>query len=169
MHKSNTVVEYYEYRICYHGSPVLCVFLDLFPVPAPVYQGAAPSRYLGRMCQDHVTVPSSPDASSQGTPLAVWHHDKVRKRVTTSPGATVVDRECEDSWIVGSQYSGPSLKGHSLEKTPPRKDTNSWHHVPWMHVMLPLTKGHLSNKVRIFLAEGVSLLERDSCIAKCCL
>ena len=44
-------------------------------------------------------------------------------------------------------------KGH-----PSIKDTNFWHQVLWMHVVLPLTKGHLSNKDN-FLAEGVSLLE----------
>ncbi len=34
-----------------------------------------------------------------------------------------------------------------------------------MHMVLPLTKEHLSNKDSIFfLAEGVSLLERDYCM-----
>ena len=41
------------------------------------------------------------------------------------------------------QYSGPSLQGVSLQRTPSRKDTNSWQQVLGMHVMRSLTKGHL--------------------------
>ncbi len=58
-----------------------------------------------------------------------------------------------------SEYSGPSLKGPSLEdtpleRTPHRKDINSWQQVLGLHVMLLLTKGHLSNKDRISSYKG---------------
>ncbi len=43
------------------------------------------------------------------------------------------------------------------------KDTNFWQQVLWMYVMLPLTKGHPSNKDNS-LAEGASFLEGDHCI-----
>ncbi len=42
----------------------------------------------------------------------------------------------------------PLLKD-TLGRTSSRGDTNSWHQVLWMHVMLPLTKGQLCNKDRI--------------------
>ncbi len=62
---------------------------------------------------------------------------------------------------------GPSHKGHSLERILPItciKDTIFLQQVLWMYVMFPLTKGQPSNKDRIILAEGVSLLEGDYCI-----
>ncbi len=42
---------------------------------------------------------------------------------------------------------GPSVKGHSLEKTPLPLDRTQilCSKYPWIHVMLPLTKGHLFN------------------------
>ena len=57
-----------------------------------------------------------------------------------------------------SQYSGPSLKGHYLERTPPCKGHNFLQQVLWMHVVLPLTKGHLSNKDRIIWQKGCPYL-----------
>ena len=37
---------------------------------------------------------------------------------------------------------------------PSRKDTISWQQILWMHVMLPLTKGHFSIKNRIVSQKG---------------
>ncbi len=59
-----------------------------------------------------------------------------------------------------TEYSGPSLKGHSLDRTPLY---NGHTFLAASTVMLALTKGHNSNKDRIFLAEEVPLLEGDYC------
>ncbi len=60
--------------------------------------------------------------------------------------------------IMSSRCSGPSLKVHCRDDIPAEK-TNSCQQVLSMHVMLPLTKGRLSNKDR-----KVSLPEGDYCI-----
>ncbi len=57
----------------------------------------------------------------------------------------------------------PLLKDALWRRHPSRKDTNSCPEGLWIHVMLPLTKGHLSNKDRIVWQKGVSLLEGDYC------
>ncbi len=52
-------------------------------------------------------------------------------------------------WATNIPGSSTMLKGHSLESTPPPPQ-NSWQQIQlWMHVMLLLTIGHLSNKDRI--------------------
>ncbi len=49
----------------------------------------------------------------------------------------------------------PLLKDTLYRGHPSRKDTNSWQQVLWMHVMLPLIKGHLSNKDTIIGRKGI--------------
>ncbi len=61
----------------------------------------------------------------------------------------------KDEYGINRIYSGPSLEGH-----PSRKDPNSWQQVAWMHVMLPLTKEHLSNKDKIVWQKECSYLTR---------
>ncbi len=48
----------------------------------------------------------------------------------------------------------PLLKDSLQRGHPSRKDTNVWRQVLGMHGMLPLTKGHLSNKDRISWQKG---------------
>ena len=52
---------------------------------------------------------------------------------------------------MSNEYSGPSLKGHSLERTPLYKGHKF---LAASTIMLPLTKGHLSNKDRIVWQKG---------------
>ncbi len=49
-------------------------------------------------------------------------------------------------------------------RTPLYKGHNFSQQVLYMHVVPPLTKGYPSNSDRIFLAEGVALLEGDYCM-----
>ncbi len=51
-------------------------------------------------------------------------------------------------------YSGPSLKGHSLERTFPLERTQFVGSKFREYVMLPHTKEHLSNKDRTVLQKG---------------
>ncbi len=62
---------------------------------------------------------------------------------------------------------GPSLNGHS-QQTPPSLIRPSFSPLLSMYLLLPLTKGHLSN-VASFLGNSVALLERDYCISRTCL
>ncbi len=62
-------------------------------------------------------------------------------------------------WI----YSRPSLKGHSLERTPLYNGHNFLAARSVNACDAPSHQGHISNKDRIILAEGVSL-EGDYCI-----
>ncbi len=53
------------------------------------------------------------------------------------------------------KYSDPSLKGHSLERTPLYNGHKFLTASTMNYVMLPLTKGHLSSKDRIVWQKGV--------------
>ena len=60
----------------------------------------------------------------------------------------------------------PLLKDTLAKENLSNKDRIIWQQVLWVPLILPLTKGHLSNEDRRteFFAEGVFLLEGDYCI-----
>ena len=50
-------------------------------------------------------------------------------------------------WMMDAHMMTGALLCSSTSRA--KKDTNSWQQVLWMYIMLPVTKGHLSNKDRI--------------------